>query len=118
TVPIAPSGLTATPLSPTQVRATWTDGSFNESGFRIDRSSSASGPWTLAGSVGANVTTFVDSTAAENTTYFYRVAPFNTAGERVSNTASATTPKPVPIAPSGLTATAASASSVNLSWTD
>src|SRR4029450_2621944 len=57
TVPIAPSGLTATPLSPTQVRATWTDGSFNESGFRIDPSSSASGPCTLAGKRAAKART-------------------------------------------------------------
>ena len=118
TVPAAPSGLAASAFSSSRVDLSWTDGSFNEGGFRIERSSTSLGPWTSRGTVAPNVRVFSDTGAAENTTYFYRVVAFNTAGSSFSNVASATTPLSIPIPPSGLAASAVSQTQINLSWSD
>ena len=69
--------------------------------------------------VGANVTTYSATGLSANTTYYYRVRATNAAGDSANtSTASATTQDTIPAAPSGLTATAASSSQINLSWTN
>ena len=112
----------ATTASSSRIDLTWTDASDNEDGFQIERCETAGcTAFAPAGQVGPNVTTFSDSGLAAGTTYDYRVRAFNTGGpSEYSNTAEATTsvgPLP-PGAPSNLAATAASASQINLSWTD
>ena len=120
--PAAPSGLTATAASSSQINLSWTDNSTNESGFRIERCQ-GSGCTSFAQivEVGANVTSYSNTGLAASTAYVYRVRAFNSGGNSAySNTATATTqaaPSP-PAAPSGLTATAASSSQINLGWTD
>ena len=69
--------------------------------------------------VGANVVTYNETGLAPSTMYYYRVRATNANGDSANtSTASATTQGTVPTAPSGLTATAASSSQINLSWTD
>ena len=127
TPPLPPSGLTATAINSHRVDLAWTDNSNNETGFRIERCTGstlacAGGPFGTVGTVGANVTTFSDTTVAPSTTYTYRVWSFNGAGDSPtsSNLAEATTPAPPspPAAPSTLTATPVSSSQINLSWMD
>src|SRR5260221_2894930 len=48
TPPVAPSGLAVTALSSSQIRLGWQDNSSNETGFKIDRATSSSGPWSIA----------------------------------------------------------------------
>jgi hypothetical protein len=89
--PAAPSGLTATTVSQSQIDLDWLDNSADETGFDIERSldGTAFGPLT---SVGTNVTSFPDTGLSAATTYFYRVRAVNGAGSSAfSNTASATT---------------------------
>jgi len=116
----APSGLTATAISPTRVDLAWTDNTATETGFTVQRSADtgfATGVTTFT--VGANVTVYSDTSAGPNTTYYYRVQAVNAAGvSGWSNTATAVTPVAVPAAPSGLTATAVSLTLVDLTWTD
>jgi len=94
-VPAAPSGLTATTISRTQINLSWTDNSGNESGFRIERCKTASCTNFLqVAQVGANVTTFADTGVTKNTAYNYRVRAFNAGGDSAySNTAGAKTLK-------------------------
>jgi uncharacterized delta-60 repeat protein len=80
----APTGLSARAPSPTTVQVNFTDNSTNDTGFVIERSTSAAGPYGSVGtSAGANslsgtgAVTFTDNTAQPNTTYFYRVYPAN-----------------------------------------
>ncbi len=92
--PTAPTALTAVAGGPTVVNLAWTDNSNNETGFSIDRAIDSAFTTNLtAFTVGANVTTFVDTTATPATKFYYRVHAFNSAGNSAnSNTASVTTP--------------------------
>jgi regulation of enolase protein 1 (concanavalin A-like superfamily) len=73
---------------------------------------------TLLTTTAANSTSYTDSTAVANTTYYYRVRATNGAGDSGnSNTASVTTPS-LPAAPSSLSGNATSATTVALTWTD
>jgi hypothetical protein len=81
TVPAAPSGLTATAASQTQVNLAWTDNSNNESGFKIERCQGSScTSFVQVAQVGANVTTYSNTGLARNTRYRYRVRAFNAVG--------------------------------------
>jgi uncharacterized delta-60 repeat protein len=79
----APTGLTATATSPTSVRIDFMDNSTNEDTFVLERSTSATGPFSLVadiggfggggGIAGTGPVSFIDTTAQANTTYYYRV---------------------------------------------
>ncbi len=73
--PNPPSALLATAVSHTQINLLWTDGSTNETGFRIERSTDGIN-YTEIGTVGANVTTYQDIGLAPFTTYYYRVRSY------------------------------------------
>jgi hypothetical protein len=64
-----------------QLRLTWTDNSNNEDGFTILRKTAPSGSYSTIASVGANVTSYTDSTVIAGTTHCYQVAAFNSAGQ-------------------------------------
>lgn len=96
-VPNAPSGLTATMISTNQINLSWTDNSNTETGHKIERALSASGPWTQIATVGANVKTYQNTGLSMNTTYYYRVRAYSSLGDSAySNVASATTKGPGP----------------------
>jgi hypothetical protein len=119
--PDAPSDLTATPQSTSQVNLSWTDGASSEDGFKIERCTGAGcSNFAQIATVGANVTSYSNNGLSASTTYNYRVRAYNSGGDSAySNTVSATTPAPaLPAPPSNLTATPQSTSQVNLSWTD
>ena len=117
--PAAPSSLKATAASATQINLSWTNNATNQTGFKVERSPDGV-TFAQIGTTIATVTTYSDSPLAPLTTYFYRVRATNGAGDSgYSNVANAatladTTP---PSAPTNLTATAASSTQINLSWT-
>ncbi|MGA2533810.1 MAG: SBBP repeat-containing protein [Candidatus Aminicenantales bacterium] len=98
TIPIAPSGLVAAALSATQVRLTWTDNSYNEDGFKIERKTGSAGAWAQVGSAAADAISADDGGLTESTTYYYRIRASNNAGDSgYSNEAPVTTPINQPI---------------------
>jgi hypothetical protein len=118
-LPAAPSGLTAFPFSQTQINLHWADNSFNEDGFKIERSLNGSTGWTQIDTVGAGVTDYSNTGLNCATPYFYRVRAYNGAGDSAySSVANATTLVCSPAAPTSLTATTISPTQINLHWTD
>lgn|GEM_PF-3569849 len=89
--PTAPSNLTATPVSGTQINLSWSDNSNNESGFKIERSPDGNS-WSEITTVGANVMAFSDTNLATCTAYHYRARAYNNVGNSdYSNSAETTT---------------------------
>ncbi|MGC8745434.1 MAG: SBBP repeat-containing protein [Candidatus Saccharicenans sp.] len=52
TIPLAPSNLQAQAVSASQVSLSWTDNSYNEDGFKIERKTGAGGTWNQAALLG------------------------------------------------------------------
>ncbi len=119
TIPAAPTNLTATAASGTQVNLTWTNNATNQTGFHIDRATDSAFTQNLVTqSVGASATSFVDGGLTAGATYYYRVRATNAAGDSAnSNTANVTLPVP-PAAPSNLQAVKITTSEVDLTWTN
>jgi hypothetical protein len=92
-IPAAPSNMTATAVSSSQINLSWTDNSNNESGFKIERATSPTNATEIA-TVGANVTIYSNTGLNKNTTYYYQMRAYNAAGiSTYSNIASAKTPR-------------------------
>ena len=119
--PAAPTSLSATTISSSQINLSWTDNSNNENGFKVEQSTDGAN-FTQIAMLAGNTVSFSATGLSPSTTYTYRVMSFNDGGNsQFSNTASATTlaaPPAVPAAPSGLNATSISRTQINLSWTD
>jgi hypothetical protein len=91
-VPPAPTNLTATAVSSSQINLSWTDNSPNETGFAIERATASGGPYAVIATVAANTTSFANIGLTPSTTMFYRVRATNTGGSSpFTNVASATT---------------------------
>ena len=83
--PTAPSNLAATAsalgVNPPTVSLTWADNSNNEAGFTIQRATNSGftkGLTTIT--VGANVTTYTDSTVTAHKIYYYKIRSSNAIG--------------------------------------
>lgn len=96
-VSAAPSGLTATTNSSTQIDLAWTDNSPNEAGFKIERKTGSGGTWAQIATASANATSYSNTGLSANTTYFYRVRSYITEGDsNFSSEASDSTGPPPP----------------------
>lgn len=82
-VPIAPSNLTGTVVSTTQINLSWTDHSTNETGFKIERKT-GSGVYAVVGTTATDITTFSDAGLTPSTTYTYRVYSNNAFGNSLT----------------------------------
>lgn len=95
--PAAPSNLSGSAQSSTQVRVQWADNSSTESGFRLLRKTGANGTYTTF-SLGANSTSYIDNGLAAGTQYFYKIHAYNAVGNSAdsSEVSVTTTAAPVP----------------------
>ena len=124
TPPSAPSSLTSTVVSATQINLAWTASTDNVgvTGYSVERCSGA-GCSSFAQIAAPTTTTFNDTGLAPSTSYSYRVRATDTAGNLSAFSGTATTSTSAatdiipPSAPTNLTATAASGTQINLSWT-
>ncbi len=89
----APTNLTATAVSTSQINLSWADNSQAEDGYRIERKVVGGADFVQIAEVGANVTTYSNTSLNASTTYIYRVRAFNAvAGNSgYSNVADSTT---------------------------
>jgi hypothetical protein len=125
--PAAPTGLTATPVSSSQIDLAWNPNSEDDlDHYNVYCSGTSGGPYTQIGlAPKADDPTYSDAGLAAGTTYYYVVTAVDTAGKESdnSNQTSATTvdgpsDETPPAAPTGLTATAVSSSQIKLDWAD
>jgi RHS repeat-associated protein len=113
-LPWAPYALGGTVVSATQVSLGWVDDSDNEDLFRVERSTDGN-TFTSVKTVGANVATAVDTTAAANTTYTYRVRAENISGSS-SPSSLFTIRTAAPPAPSLVTPSIRSSAEALVTW--
>jgi hypothetical protein len=78
-IPLAPTNLTGTVISTTQINLSWIDNATNEDGYKVERKT-GNGNYDVIGSMGANLTTFNDLGLTPYTSYTYRVYAQNSAG--------------------------------------
>jgi predicted phage tail protein len=118
--PAGPSNLVATVQAGPQVQLTWKDNANNETGYVVERGTDGIS-FSVLVTLGANATSYVDTTVVPGGTYFYRVKAVNAGGDSAySNVVSVTIPGP-PAAPSGLAGTTfrqGNNARVTLTWND
>ena len=93
--PAAPTNLSATAFSYSQINLAWEDNADNEASFEIERSTTGSGgPFTALAAVPANTETYSDNGLTPESEYCYRVRAVNAIGESAyTDVACATTPE-------------------------
>jgi hypothetical protein len=90
--PASVSGLAAGSITTSGLQLSWTDVATNEDGYRVYRSAAPGGPFSQLGpDMPPGSASFGDTGLGTNTRYYYRVMPFNAAGEAASGTVSPAT---------------------------
>ncbi|HOX21380.1 MAG TPA: fibronectin type III domain-containing protein [Candidatus Paceibacterota bacterium] len=120
TVLPAPASLNCSTQGGDKINLFWSDNSINETGFKLERTTSTCSGFVYFADAEAEATSYSDTGLTSNTTYCYKAKAYNSFIESsYSGTASCTTTNP-PAAPSSLAAVASATSStqINLSWTD
>lgn len=119
TLPSAPSALAALNATAGSIDLTWTDNASNESGYVVEHSLNGSSGWTVITTTVANAAGYTDIGLTAATAYYYRVKAINVAGSSgYSSVANATTLLTPMNAPSGLSVTGPTQTTLNLAWTD
>lgn len=82
TPPNAPTGLSASMASSSQISLAWMDNSTNESSFNIERSVDATS-WTQIQTLPAEATSYNDTGLSADTLFYYRIYASNGAGNSI-----------------------------------
>ncbi len=115
--PPAPTGLTPTVVSSSQINLSW-NASTGATSYNVKRATVNGGPYTTI-APGVTATNYSDTGLSASTTYYYVVSAVNGNGESTnSSQVSATTQSggSVPSAPTGLTPSVVSSNQINLAW--
>jgi hypothetical protein len=114
--PISPKDVSAYAVSSDRIELTWSDRSTSEDGFKIEKKVGPGGTYSLIDTVGPDITSYLETGQDQETIYSYRIQAYNNVEGDSSyfNETTVTTHAP----PSGLSAAAASSSSISLSWSD
>gem|GEM_PF-6647357 len=115
TIPLPPSSLDASTTSTSEIDLTWTAPSGTITGYKVERSTDGINWNAIMPDTGTSARTYSDTGLAAGTVYYYRLSAINSGlASTPSNIASAETNPP---APTSLSASAASTSEIDLTWT-
>jgi uncharacterized lipoprotein YddW (UPF0748 family) len=95
----APSSLTATGFSSSQISLSWVNNATNASAVVIGRSSVSGGPYMDIASLAANATSYTNAGLTANTTYYYVIRATNSYGATINSSQASATTQPAGIAP-------------------
>jgi hypothetical protein len=109
-----PWNTNATPDSSGAAAVTWAHSSGVADGFRLERSVSAAGPWTIAGTTAGAIRSYRDLGRASEQVVCYRVIASNAHGDSELSNAACTTP---PARPTNLVAAPVD-QGIELAWAD
>ena len=112
----APTGLTATPASTSEIDLNWTNTSAAATAIEVQRSTDGTTWATLVTITNTATTTYSDTGLAEGMPYAYRVRASASSASSVYTDPVGAAPEP--LAPSDLAATAGPVGTVELSWAD
>lgn len=87
TAPTAPTGLTATPSSTSQIDLAWTDASADEAGFRVYRSTDGVSYSQIGTDLASGTQAYNDTTVTAGQKYYYKVGVFDAANNEAQTTA-------------------------------
>src|SRR3989442_9275926 len=121
---LAPSNVTATAISASQIDVSWRDNSSNEAGFEVWVAATGLSPFSLWTTTGPNVTAKSFTGINPGQEYCVKVRAFTTLGQSgkiraysdFSSSACASTPAPA--GPSSIAARPLSSSSVEITWSN
>ncbi|MGI0046924.1 MAG: fibronectin type III domain-containing protein [Nitrosotalea sp.] len=116
TSPPAPTRLSASATSTTQISLSWTAPSATIRGYEIERSKDGINFSPIIDNTTNTLTSYTDTGLSPNTQYTYSISALGPGGSAsaLSGTSSATT---FSVAPTGLSATAVAGNMISLSWT-
>jgi fibronectin type 3 domain-containing protein len=100
-LPTAPYFVEATAIGPQNVHLYWLSGSYAD-GYVIERRSNSLEAWSFLTHVGADVTSFNDTSVAPATTYAYRLYATNSLGTSGYSTVAYTTTPQLPAPPAAV----------------
>ena len=115
--PASPLSVSFSSVSTSGLTINWSDASNNENGFRVYRSTDGVN-FAKVADLSANVTSFADSGLSNNTTYTYKIASWNSAGETTTAAVSQQTLQSPPSLPTQLAINNPTISSLQISWSD
>ncbi|HEY0371799.1 MAG TPA: fibronectin type III domain-containing protein [Thermoanaerobaculia bacterium] len=120
--PNAPSNLSPSVVSSSQIDLTWTDNSTNETGFEVKRATDSGFTQNVVWVGSIQGTSYSATGLSPSTTYYFKVraqgSSQNSAYSSAVNATTTSSGASIPNAPSSLSATVLSQTSVSLQWTD
>ena len=106
--------LAHTGVEAAQLTLGWTDNSTDETGFKIERGLSTSGPFTQVGTTGADIGSYTNSGLADATNYCFRVRAYNSGGDSTyTNVACGTTTATLTVSKTGTGTVTSSPAGIN-----
>jgi hypothetical protein len=113
--PPAPTEISAKPYTATSVATYWSDNSMVETGFRLETSPAADGPWSPVATLDANRPSYVHEGRTAEQALCYRVIAFNTVGDSPPSPVKCTA---IPARPTDLTTKSVDAQTIDVGWKD
>ncbi len=97
TAPLKATDLTAVAQAGVGINLAWSDKAYNEASYKVYRSGSQVGPYSLIATLEPNTATYTDEAVSPFTTYYYYLVGTNVYGSTTSDTVSVTSANNKPV---------------------